>query len=122
MRITGIGGYFLRASDPDSMATWYRDALGVPFAADGNYAVFHDEAPGSVAVFSLFGPDDGYLGEPSRQSAMVNLRVDNLDEVLAHLAAIGAHTEPVLDEENGRFSWTVDPEGNRIELWEPPRS
>jgi predicted enzyme related to lactoylglutathione lyase len=122
MRVTGIGGYFLRAADPDAMAAWYREALGVPFAAEGNYAVFTDESPGSVGVFSLFGPQDTYLGDPARQSSMVNLRVEDLDGILAHLAGLGAHTEPVLDEENGRFSWTVDPEGNRVELWEPQPS
>lgn len=110
---------FLRAKDPGALAAWYEVALGIGFAPDGSFAIFADDTPGAVTVFSLFGQDETYIGEPGRQSAMVNFRVDDLDGVIERIRACGSATEPVLEEGNGRFSWSTDPEGNRIEIWEP---
>ncbi|HEY5437713.1 MAG TPA: hypothetical protein VIJ99_02300 [Acidimicrobiales bacterium] len=77
-----------------------------------------DEAA-SITVFAMFGCHDPYIGDPARQAFMVNVRVDNLDGVIERLRDVGTVAEPIVEEENGRFSWTVDPQGNRIELWEP---
>jgi predicted enzyme related to lactoylglutathione lyase len=117
--VTGIGGVFLRAKDPDVLAQWYGEALGISFMGGGNFSIFEDEAPGSVTVFSLFDRDDTYIGDPQRQSVMVNYRVDDLDGMVTRLTSMGAVTEEILVEENGRFTWSTDPEGNRFELWEP---
>ena len=122
-RITGLGGVFFRARDPDSLGAWYRDRLGVP-VEDGRFAVFHwreagePERPGST-VWSVFPEDTDYFGPRSSQF-MVNFRVEDLDRVLSELRAEGvAVDERVEKTEQGRFGWIVDPEGNRIELWEP---
>lgn len=77
------------------------------------------DVPGSITVFAVFGFDDSYIGEPSRQAFMINFRVDDLDGVIERLRGVGATAEPIVEEDNGRFSWTLDPQGNRIELWEP---
>lgn len=117
--VIGIGGVFLRAKDPDALAKWYGEALGIDFMGGGHFSIFEEEAPGSVTVFSLFDHDDTYIGDPSRQSVMVNYRVDDLDAIIERLTSTGAVTEEILVEENGRFTWSTDPEGNRFELWEP---
>jgi predicted enzyme related to lactoylglutathione lyase len=117
--VIGIGGVFLRAKDPDALAKWYAEALGLTFMGGMNFSIFEDEAPGSVTVFSLFDHEDTYMGDPQRQSVMVNYRVDDLDGMIARLMSVGAVTEEILVEENGRFTWSTDPEGNRFELWEP---
>ncbi len=109
---------FVRAKDPASLAAWYRDALGVDFNL-GSGVSFDAREGADVVVFSLFEPDSTYIGDPVTQGAMVNFVVDDLDGVLARLTDRGAAVEPVQDEGYGRFSWTTDPEGNRVELWEP---
>jgi predicted enzyme related to lactoylglutathione lyase len=118
-KVIGIGGVFLRANDSSALVQWYSDALGIPFVDHMPFAMFEDEAPGSVTVFSLFGPDDAYIGDPQRQMVMVNYRVDDLDAMIERLTSMGAVVDDVVTEENGRFSWSTDPEGNRFELWEP---
>ena len=117
--VTGIGGVFLRAKDPESLARWYGEALGIDFMGGGHFSMFTEETPGSVTVFALFDHGDTYIGDPREQSVMVNYRVDQLDEILARLASMGAPIDDIVVEENGRFSWSTDPEGNRFELWEP---
>ena len=116
--VTGIGGVFLRAKDPQALATWYGDALGIDFMGGGQFAMF-EATQGAVTVFSLFDQGDTYMGDPERQSVMVNYRVDDLDARVERLNSVGAVVEDILVEENGRFTWSTDPEGNRFELWEP---
>ncbi|QQQ75666.1 VOC family protein [Saccharothrix sp. 6-C] len=116
-RVTGIGGVFLRARDPERLAEWYREHLGVPMS-DGGAITFHwTEA--ETTTFALFADDTDYFGEPG-QRAMINLRVDDLAGLLARLRGHGVEVLPQTeDSEFGRFGWCVDPEGNRIELWQP---
>jgi predicted enzyme related to lactoylglutathione lyase len=116
--VTGVGGVFVRARDPETLAAWYSAALGITFA-DGFTAVLPAGAPDDYTVFALFPPDSTYIGDPAYQGVMVNLRVRDIDAVVAQITAAGGAAEPVADEEYGRFTWTTDPEGNRIELWEP---
>lgn len=123
-RVTGIGGIFLRADDPVGLTKWYAAHLGLPAAqpsgvtfrwGDGASA----ERPGST-TWALFPADTTYFGT-SGQSAMVNFRVDDLDGVVRSLEADGVPVLPEREDNDfGRFAWCVDPEGNRIELWEPP--
>ncbi|MGH9019560.1 MAG: VOC family protein [Acidimicrobiales bacterium] len=117
--VTGIGGVFLRSSDPAALAAWYRQTLDVAFAPDGSYAIFEGADGQPPSVFALFGPDDAYIGAPGHQDAMVNLRVDDLDAVMETRPPAGARVEGPLSEANGRFAWAHDPEGRRVELWEP---
>lgn len=116
-RVQGIGGVFFRARDPQSLARWYEQHLGIPIEEWGG-SVMRAEA-GDVTVWSPFRDDTEYFG-PSGQQLMVNYRVGNLDAMLEQLRAAGVEVDDNRHEdENGRFGWAVDPEGNRIELWQP---
>ena len=113
--VLGIGGYFFRAKDPAALTTWYHEVLGVDADANG---VWHPEA--RVTAFAMFPADSDYFGSASQQT-MLNFRVRDLDAMLAQLRTHGAQVSPeVADYEGmGRFGWVIDPEGNRIELWQP---
>jgi predicted enzyme related to lactoylglutathione lyase len=113
-RVLGIGGYFIRASDPAALGAWYRDCLGLD--ADEN-GVWHQEA--GPTVFAPFEAGTDYFGSRSQQT-MLNFRVRDLDAMLAQLRGKGADVaDEVQDMEGvGRFGWVTDPEGNRIELWQ----
>jgi predicted enzyme related to lactoylglutathione lyase len=109
--VTGLGGVFFRARDPDALKAWYEETLGVPseelMRSDG-------------LVFGIFHRDTDYFG-PSGQGFMVNFRVASLDGVLERVRGAGAEVDAKTQEQEGvgRFGWAVDPEGNRFELWEP---
>ena len=114
-RVLGIGGYFMRAADPVALGAWYRDCLGLN--ADENGLWHQEDGP---TVFATFEPETDYFGSRAQQ-AMVNFRVRDLDAMLAQLRAKGADVaKETQDMEGvGRFGWVTDPEGNRIELWQP---
>jgi catechol 2,3-dioxygenase-like lactoylglutathione lyase family enzyme len=130
-RVTGIGGIFLRARDPKALTAWYAKNLGIAIADYGGATLLWsrgiqpDETPDSTGstIWSLFPEDTPYFGkgnEKGPQQAMVNYRVDDLDELLTQLAAEGVTIDPKRDDSDyGRFAWITDPEGNRIELWQP---
>ncbi len=114
-RVVGIGGVFLRASDPAALNAWYRDCLGLDADEHGLWQ------PGAgVTVFATFERDTDYFGSPSQQ-VMLNFRVDDLDAMLAQLREKGADVVADVQEMDGvgRFGWVTDPEGHRIELWQP---
>jgi predicted enzyme related to lactoylglutathione lyase len=116
-RVQGIGGVFFRARDPQSLARWYEQHLGIPIEEWGGSVM--RAGAGDVTVWSPFRDDTEYFG-PSGQQLMVNYRVRDLDAMLEQLRAAGAEVDDNRHEdENGRFGWAVDPEGNRIELWQP---
>ena len=123
-RVTGIGGVFLKARDRAGLGEWYRDHLGID-VQHGGFAVFRwreekDPARGGTTVWSLFPDATEYFGSDA-QRAMVNYRVADLDEVLAALRREGVTVDERIEETSeGRFAWITDPEGNRIELWQPP--
>lgn len=123
-RVTGIGGVFFKARDPKALSVWYREKLGIAVRDGGEWSTFEwreREDPGrvGVTVWSLFRSDSKYFA-PSEAMFMVNYRVRDLDRMLAQLRGLGVPVESkVADEFNGRFAWVVDPEGNKIELWEP---
>jgi predicted enzyme related to lactoylglutathione lyase len=117
-RVTGIGGVFFRARDPEALYRWYEQHLGVTREPDGS-VLFRWDCPGETA-FSFFPHDTTYFGS-GMQSFMINFRVDDLDTLLSTLATEGVEIDPNREEYPfGTFAWIVDPEGNRIELWEPP--
>jgi predicted enzyme related to lactoylglutathione lyase len=114
-RVLGIGGYFLRADDPEALGAWYRDCLGLDA---GEHGVWEQE-PGPT-VFATFDADTDYLGSRA-QPSMLNFRVRDLDAMLAQLHDKGADVVDDVQEMEGvgRFGWVTDPAGNRIELWQP---
>jgi predicted enzyme related to lactoylglutathione lyase len=117
--VTGIGGVFFKARDNEALTAWYREHLGI--ALEGGYHMFpwKDDAESGATVFSIFPADSDYFS-PGTASFMLNFRVDDLDGVLERLRSLGDQVDDkILDEGYGRFGWVVDPEGNRVELWEP---
>jgi predicted enzyme related to lactoylglutathione lyase len=124
-RVTGIGGVFFKANDPKALGGWYRDNLGLSMRGGASgFSAFEwrereDHAKLGTTAWALFRSDSKYFA-PSQAAFMINYRVRNLDRMLAQLRANGVTVEPKMAEEsNGRFAWVVDPEGNKIELWEP---
>ncbi len=124
-RVTGIGGIFFKARDPKQMMDWYRKHLGIPASGDAEtHALFEwreAQEPSRVGstVWALFPQDTRYF-EPGASPFMVNYRVADLDGLLERLRAENVEVDGRLEEyEYGRFAWITDPEGNRIELWEP---
>ena len=122
-RVTGIGGIFFKAGDQKAQADWYRQHLGIEVADEG-YTMFwwrKDDDPESrvCSVWALFPGDTTYFS-PGTAPFMSNYRVDNLDALRAQLRKEGVQVDDRVEElEYGRFGWILDPEGNRIELWEP---
>lgn len=120
-KVTGIGGVFFRVRDPARMSEWYREHLGI-CAEDGCKDFFwrEHERPDEVGrtVWAVFPNDTDHFG-PARPSFMINYRVANLEQMLAQLRGAGITVEKVEEYDYGRFAWITDPEGNRIELWEP---
>ena len=122
-QVTGIGGVFFKVKDPKGMTEWYRTNLGIP--SKGGYADFtwrdkdHPEETGHTA-WRIFPTNTTYFGQSS-SSLMINYRVSNLDRMLEQLRKNDVKIEKVEDYDYGRWAWIMDPEGNRIELWEPKR-
>ena len=121
-RVTGIGGVFLKAQDPKGLSAWYEKHLGIVMSEyGGGNLLWSDEVPAGtgMTVWNLFPSDTPYFG-PGPQRAMVNYRVDDLDALLEQLGAAGVLIDPKREDASyGRFAWIVDPEGNRLELWQP---
>jgi predicted enzyme related to lactoylglutathione lyase len=123
-RVTGIGGIFFKAKKPKELSQWYQQHLGVPLEAWGG-AVFRWQSadnPSGVGstVWNPFEEKTTYFG-PGPSSFMVNFRVHDLHALLAALRAEGCAVDEKVDEsEFGKFGWVTDPDGNRVELWEPP--
>jgi predicted enzyme related to lactoylglutathione lyase len=122
-RVTGLGGIFFKADDPDGLRDWYGKHLGLgtdEYGASFKWRDFDEPEKEGYTVWSPFSKDSDYFA-PSEKSFMVNFRVANLDEILAQLKSEGVTVDDETeDSELGRFGWIMDPEGNRIELWEPP--
>jgi predicted enzyme related to lactoylglutathione lyase len=121
--ITGIGGAFFKARDVRALSAWYREHLGISIGDEG-YALFDwaQGGPDGSTTFAIFPADTDYFS-PGSASFMLNFRVADLDALLERLRALGDPVEErVMEESYGRFAWVVDPEGNRVELWEPTPS
>ncbi len=123
-RVTGIGGIFFKSRDPAALAAWYGKHLGVAVEAWGG-AAFRWASPDNpsgtgTTIWSPFKDDTGYF-LPSTASFMVNFRVHDLHALLDQLRQEGCDVQDQVDEsEHGKFGWVMDPEGNKIELWQPP--
>jgi predicted enzyme related to lactoylglutathione lyase len=122
-RATGVGGVFFRSADPESPYRWYERHLGLRREGDSAVVLrWAGDSPAGSTVFAIFPRDSDYFG-PRGQPFMVNLRVRDRDGLLGHVSAEGIEIDPQrADVPYGRFAWIVDPDGNRVELWEPPAS
>jgi predicted enzyme related to lactoylglutathione lyase len=119
-RVIGIGGIFFKARDPQALSAWYAQHLGLKIEGFGGAMFFEDSARPGCTLWTPFKEDTKYF-EPSTKPLMVNFRVDDLDALLAALRGAGVQVDSRVDEsEFGRFGWIMDPEGNRVELWQPP--
>jgi catechol 2,3-dioxygenase-like lactoylglutathione lyase family enzyme len=122
-RVTGIGGIFFKSKDPEKLGAWYEQHLGLkrdPGAGGAVVFPWKDDRGGDgMTVWSIFPADTNYF-RPSQASFMINFRVANLDALLELLRAEGVEIDPHREDyDYGRFAWIMDPDGNRIELWEP---
>jgi catechol 2,3-dioxygenase-like lactoylglutathione lyase family enzyme len=120
-QVTGIGGVFLKARDPARLAAWYRKHLGFPGRDENADFLWRDkEHPEETrhTTWCIFPEDTDYFG-PAASSFMINHRVSNLDAMLQQLKRAGVTVHKTEDHDYGRFAWVTDPEGNRLEFWEP---
>ena len=120
-RVTGIGGIFFKSRDPKELREWYRQHLGIDAGEYGATFQWRDENdPEQIGqtVWSTFPQDTKYF-DPSTAPFMINYRVDDLNGLVAALRDEGVTVDKVESHEYGSFAWISDPEGNRIELWEP---
>lgn len=122
-RITGIGGVFFKSTDDNAaLANWYRTHLGLRLEDFGGAILrWPDDTAEDqgVTVWQVAGKDSKWFG-PSTSSFMINYRVDNMDELVAQLRAGGVEiVQGPESHENGKFAWIMDPDGNKVELWEP---
>ena len=124
-RVTGIGGVFIRAKNPEVLAGWYSRHLGLQLEPWGGSVLRwsdpeRPEPDGGVTVWSMFPQETDYFGRPEQQ-VMINYRVEDLEALLVALREEGCLVDEKVDvSELGKFGWVTDPEGNRVELWQPP--
>jgi predicted enzyme related to lactoylglutathione lyase len=123
-RVLGIGGVFFKSKDPKALGEWYRTHLGLNVEEWGGVSfpwVTPDNPTGTGAtLWNPFKEDTKYFA-PSTASFMINFRVHDLHALLAALRAEGCDVDAKVDESDfGKFGWVQDPEGNRVELWQPP--
>ncbi|MGB5435373.1 MAG: VOC family protein [Maribacter sp.] len=119
-RVTGLGGFFFKAKNPDKIKTWYKEHLGLNTDPYGCTFWWKDHKGHDCSTqWSPMNEDTNYF-EPSKKQFMMNFRVDNLVELLKVLKAEGVTVVGNIEEyEYGKFGWILDPEGNKLELWEP---
>ncbi len=123
-RVTGIGGIFFKSRDPKQLGEWYRSHLGIEVEEWGGAAFswVTPENPSGVGttIWNPFTEDTDYFA-PSQAGFMINFRVTDLHALLAQLRSEACDVDAKVDESAyGKFGWVMDPEGNRVELWQPP--
>ena len=122
-KVTGIGGFFIKSNNPKEMLQWYNKHLGFVPAEHGTYSVFEwkdkDSGKTGQTLWTLFGEKSTYF-QPSNKDFMFNFRVENLEELLKQLKEEGIEIVGEMQVyDYGKFAHIMDPEGNKIELWEP---
>ena len=118
-RITGFGGVFVHSADPKALAAWYRDTLGLTIEDWGGAMISANGAGPGYGVWSAFNKETGHF-KPSSREFMINFAVDNLDAFVAGLEAKGIEVNGRQEMAGmGKFAWILDPDGTKIELWQP---
>ena len=124
-KVLGVGGVFFKCRDVDATMAWYARVLGLKREDFGGVLFSHADSAaakgqGAMTVFSGFAQNTDYFA-PSGTDVMINLMVDDLEAVLARAAAEGVEpVQPGDDQNYGRFAWIMDPDGRKLELWQPP--
>ena len=118
-RITGVGGIFVTSKDPKALARWYKDVLGISLEPWGG-AILRYDAPGHppMALWNAM-PENSDEIAPWRRDFMINFAVDDLDAFVARLETKGVKILSRQDDKTGKFAWILDPEGTKVELWQP---
>jgi len=119
-RVTGLGGFFFKSENPDNLKSWYKNRLGIPTDQYG-WTFWWKDAQGNdcSTQWSPFAANTTYF-KPSEKQFMMNFRVENLEKLLKILEEEGVTIVGEIEEyEYGKFGWILDPEGNKLELWEP---
>lgn len=121
-RVTGIGGVFIKAKDPERLQNWYKEHLGIDVQVWGGTSFkWVDDEGKPYAGTTAWMVTNGEDFKPGNSSFMINYRVANLSELLPTLRSEGCNVIDKTEEsEFGKFGWVIDPEGNKVELWEPP--
>jgi catechol 2,3-dioxygenase-like lactoylglutathione lyase family enzyme len=123
-KVTGLGGVFFKSKDPKALTAWYKDKLGIPVDAQG-YVSFDcpdmfEQNREACTVWGPFPSDTKYM-QPSSHDYMINFRVDDIEQLVKELKEQGVEfTDDIVDDDFGKFTWLLDPEGRKIELWQPP--
>ena len=120
-RVLGIGGIFFKAKDPVALTQWYKEVIGLEVHDWGGVFLTPEAMaahPGAGTVFAPFKQDTTYF-QPSTKDFMINFAVDDLDAILASCAKHGVEAKVLPEEPTGKFAHIMDPEGNKLELWEP---
>jgi catechol 2,3-dioxygenase-like lactoylglutathione lyase family enzyme len=121
-RVTGVGGVFIKSRDPERLYAWYEKHLGLKQHPEHGGVALHwneDQRYDPLTAWAVFPADSNYF-DPSPAPFMINYRVADLDALLEALCAEGVAIDPQReDSDYGRFAWIFDPDGNKIELWEP---
>ena len=124
-RVTGIGGVFFKSDDPETLKKWYDRHLGIKSDEYGGIFIWREYKNPEKEAYTAWGPfskDTKYF-LPSQKSFMFNYRVKNLEKLLEILKKEGVEVVgEIEDYDYGKFGWILDPEGNKIELWEPKDS
>jgi predicted enzyme related to lactoylglutathione lyase len=123
-RVVGIGGVFIKSKDPETLKAWYRTHLGMDIQDWGGMAfpwsTPENPNPNGTTIWTVFEESSEYFA-PSKAQFMVNYRVEDLHALLDALKVEGCDVDTKTEEsEYGKFGWVMDPDGNRVELWEPP--
>lgn len=123
-QVTGFGGLFFKAENPEALYSWYEKHLGIKRGPEGavtfKWSESIDKGRDGMTVWAIFPKTTTYF-QPSQAGFMMNFRVVDLDGLLKALQEEGVQIDPHREDyDYGRFAWIMDPEGNRIELWEPP--
>ena len=123
-KVIGLGGVFFLCEDPDATNTWYKTVLGMEPSDFSGFVFSHAAAAevfpkGAMTIFAPFKADSDYL-KPSDRDVMFNLMVDDLEAMVAQVEAAGVEQlQPMETHDYGKFAWIMDPDGRKIELWEP---
>ncbi len=119
-QVLGLGGIFFKSKDRKALTEWYGKWLNIPVDVQGYVSLIPDSLPnGSYSVWGPFKQDTGYF-EPSSKEFMINLIVDDLKQALAQVVEGGAELSGAPEQtEYGRYGWFIDPDGNKVELWQP---